>query len=188
MDHKPERLLEEKLISKKWKRAVCLSTIGVVTQERKVIEGGRGGDWLKVKVIESENESYWRSLRSLRRLTQGEHYWKWKLLPPKLQRRGLVFKRKWLLWSVYDGLLWSVKNGYFGIWVIRASGNFIRVRDVFWRLLVTVENDDVSTKLIIIFIIELGIWVILACANFIRPFFDSCWLLQKMMIYQQNWL
>jgi len=58
--------------------------------------------------------------------------------------------------------------GYFGIWVLLASGNFIRVRDVFWRLLVTVENDDVSTKLITIFIKELGIWVILACANFIR--------------------
>ena len=30
------------------------------------------------------------------------------------------------------------------------------------------RNDDVSTKLITIFIKELGIWVILACANFIR--------------------
>ena len=58
--------------------------------------------------------------------------------------------------------------GYYGIWVILACANFIRVRDVFWRLLVTVENDDVSTKLITIFIIELGIWVILACPNFIR--------------------
>ena len=62
----------------------------------------------------------------------------------------------------------ALRMGYFGIWVILASGNFIRVRDVFWRLLVTVENDDVSTKLIIIFIIELGIWVILASGNFIR--------------------
>ena len=35
----------------------------------------------------------------------------------------------------------------------------------FW---VTIENYDVSTELIIIFIIELGIWVILACPNFIR--------------------
>ena len=58
--------------------------------------------------------------------------------------------------------------GYYGIWVIRACPNFIRVRDVFWRLLVTVENDDVSTKLIIIFIVELGIWVIQASSNFIR--------------------
>ena len=32
--------------------------------------------------------------------------------------------------------------GYFGIWVILASGNFIRVRDIFWRLLVTVEDDE----------------------------------------------
>ena len=38
----------------------------------------------------------------------------------------------------------------------------------FLQLLVTVENDDVSTELIRIFIIELGIWVIRACANFIR--------------------
>ena len=35
-----------------------------------------------------------------------------RLLPQKLQRRGLVFERKLLLlWSVYDGLLMSVKNG-----------------------------------------------------------------------------
>ena len=58
--------------------------------------------------------------------------------------------------------------GYFGIWVILACPNFIRGCHVFWRLQVTIENDDVSTKLIIIFIIEIGIWVILACPNFIR--------------------
>ena len=88
---------------------------------------------------------------------------------------------------VYYGV-WRM--GYFGIWVIRASGNFIRVWDVFWRLLVTVENYDVSTKLITIFIIELGIWVILASGNFIRVrdvFFGGCWL-QKKMMFQQNWL
>ena len=55
-----------------------------------------------------------------------------------------------------------------GILVILACANFIWNRDVFWQLLVTVEYDDVSTKLIMIFIIELGIWVIQACANFIR--------------------
>ena len=36
------------------------------------------------------------------------------LLPPKLQRRGLVFKRKLVTMerrSVYDGLLWSVCDG-----------------------------------------------------------------------------
>ena len=40
----------------------------------------------------------------------------------------------------------------------------------------TVENDDVSTKLIIIFIVELGIWVVRAGGNFIRGYhvFDSC--------------
>ena len=30
------------------------------------------------------------------------------------------------------------------------------------------DNDDVSTKSVVIFIIELGIWVILASGNFIR--------------------
>ena len=34
--------------------------------------------------------------------------------------------------------------------------------------MVTVDYDGVSTKLMIILMIELGIWVILACANFIR--------------------
>ena len=33
-----------------------------------------------------------------------------------------------------------------GIWVIRACPNFIRGCHVFWQLLVTVENDDVSTN------------------------------------------
>ena len=31
-------------------------------------------------------------------------------------------------------------------------------RDVLWRWTVTTDNDDVSTKSITIFIIELGIW------------------------------
>ena len=35
----------------------------------------------------------------------------------------------------------------------------------FSRLLVTVDFDGLSTKLIIIFIIELGIWVIRASGN-----------------------
>ena len=38
-----------------------------------------------------------------------------------------------LLWSVYDGLLW----------VIRVCPNFIRRGDVFWRLKVTIDNDDI---------------------------------------------
>ena len=38
------------------------------------------------------------------------------LLPPKLQRRGLVFLVNWvtILWSVYDGLLWLCIKGYYG--------------------------------------------------------------------------
>ena len=69
-----------------------------------------------------------------------------------------------------------------GIWVIRASGNFIQVRDVFWRLLATVENDDVSTKFITIFIIELGIWVILASGNFIR----GCHVFWRLLVTIEN--
>ena len=36
----------------------------------------------------------------------------------------------------------------------------------FWRLMVTIDYDGVSTHLMIILMIELGIWVLLACANF----------------------
>ena len=53
---------------------------------------------------------------------------------------------------------------------------------VFWQLLVTVENDDLSTKLIIIFIIELGIWVIRACANFIR----GCHVFWQLLVTIEN--
>ena len=52
----------------------------------------------------------------------------------------------------------------------------------FWQLLVTIENDDVSTKLIIIFIIELGIWVIRACANFIR----GCHVFWQLLVTIEN--
>ena len=38
----------------------------------------------------------------------------------------------------------------------------------FWMLMVTIDYDGVSTKFMIILMIELGIWVIRACANFIR--------------------
>ena len=45
--------------------------------------------------------------------------------------------------------------------------------------MVTVDYDGVSTKLMIILMIELGIWVILACPNFIRSghTFEGKWLL-----------
>ena len=46
----------------------------------------------------------------------------WCLLPPKLQRRGIVFLVNWLLWSVYDGLLWSVKNGL--LWYMGHTSNW----------------------------------------------------------------
>ena len=43
--------------------------------------------------------------------------------------------------------------------------------------MVTVDYDGVSTKLMIILMIELGIWVIRACPNFIRsgPTFQGKW-------------
>ena len=56
----------------------------------------------------------------------------------------------------------------------------------FWRQMVTTDYDGVSTKLMIILMIELGIWVIRACANFIRSghTFGGKWLLQIMMVFQ----
>ena len=64
-------------------------------------------------------------------------------------------------------------------------------RSHFWRLLVSVDFDGPSTKLIMIFIIELGIWVIRASGNFGcngGTFFDSGRLLWMMMMFQQNLL
>ena len=73
-----------------------------------------------------------------------------ELLPPKLQRRGLVFKRKlvtmervwwvtieceeWLLWIVKNGLLWYMGHTcqFWGLWS-RITGQ-----------MVTVVFDDVS--------------------------------------------
>ena len=57
------------------------------------------------------------------------------------------------------------------------------------------DDDDVSTKSITIFIIELGIWVIRASGNFgcSVPFFDSCRLLppklqRRGLVFLVNWL
>ena len=55
--------------------------------------------------------------------------------------------------------------GYYGIWVMC---QFHTEWSHFWRQMVTVDYDGVSTKLMIILMIELGIWVIRACPNFIR--------------------
>ena len=47
------------------------------------------------------------------------------------------------------------------------------------------ENDDVLTKSIVIFIIEIGVWVIRACPNFGcngRPFFAGVRLPCKIMM------
>ena len=53
--------------------------------------------------------------------------------------------------------------------------------------MVTVDYDGVSTKLMIILMIELGIWVILECPNFIQSghTFGGKWLLQIMMVFQR---
>ena len=44
------------------------------------------------------------------------------------------------------------------------------------------DNDDVSTKSVVIFIIELGIWVILASGNFIR----SCHVFGRLLVTIEN--
>ena len=51
--------------------------------------------------------------------------------------------------------------------------------------MVTVDYDGVSTKLMIILMIEFGIWVIRVTGNFIRrgPTFGGKWLLQIMMVF-----
>ena len=64
-------------------------------------------------------------------------------------------------------------------------------RDIFWRWKVTTDNDDVSEKSIIIFIIELGIWVIRASGNFGcngGMFFGGGRLQRIMMMFQQKLL
>ena len=69
-----------------------------------------------------------------------------------------------------NGLPWYM--GHTSKWQFRVQCH------VFWRLLVTIENDVLSTKLIIIFIIVLGIWVIRASGNLgcSVTFFGGCWL------------
>ena len=55
--------------------------------------------------------------------------------------------------------------------------------------MVTLDNDDVSTKSIVIFILVLGVWVIrVAIPDAEVPHFDSGWLLLIMMMFQPNLL
>ena len=103
----------------------------------------------------------WQHQRSLTRLRQywwgAQKTWQKKsLLPPKASAEGgLYLKWNWLLWSVYDGLLWSVYDGllWISIWLVTVVyGSYEHVPflygvcHVFWQLLVTIENDDVSTN------------------------------------------
>ena len=94
------------------------------------------------------------------------------LLPPKASAEGgFYLKGNWLLWSVYlwvtlervwrvtmivhEGLLWLCMKGYYGQvydWLLLYMGHTSMCRltygrcHVFWQLLVTIENDDVSTN------------------------------------------
>ena len=53
----------------------------------------------------------------------------------------------WVTMIVREGLLICVYEWVTLVyWVIRACPNFIRCCHVFWQLVVTVENDDVSTN------------------------------------------
>ena len=99
--------------------------------------------------------------------------------PQSFSRGGLYLKVNWLLWSMYDGLLWSVKNGLLWYMGHTSMSQFHTEWSHFWRQMVTIDYDGVSTHLMIILMIELGIWVIRACANFIRrgPTFGGKWLL-----------
>ena len=63
----------------------------------------------------------------------------------------------WLLRSVYDGLLWNVKNGLLWYMGHTSMSQFHTEWSHFWRQMVTIDYDDVSTHLMIILMIELGI-------------------------------
>ena len=88
------------------------------------------------------------------------------------------YYRKW--WCISKLILIFIIK--LGIWVIQACPNFIRGCPVFWQLLVTVENDVVSTRLIKIFIDEPAIWVILACPNFLR----GCPVFWQLLVATEN--
>ena len=70
-----------------------------------------------------------------------------------------------------NGLLWYM--GHTSKWQFHTEWSH------FLRQMVTVDYDGVSTKLMIILMIELGIWVILASGNFIQSghTFEGKWLL-----------
>ena len=83
------------------------------------------------------------------------------------------------VWMGYFGIWVILAAGYcrkwwcIGIWVILACANFIRGCHVFWQLLVTVENDDVSTN-----------WLWFSSLSLIT-FFDSCRLPYKIYILKR---
>ena len=81
------------------------------------------------------------------------HHWAWYMGYTSMSQfhTGLSrflavagYYRKW--WCINKSIIIFIIE--LGIWVILACPNFIRVWDVFWRWLVTVENDDVSTNLL----------------------------------------
>ena len=80
-----------------------------------------------------------------------------RIIAPKASAEGACIWREVGYYGAcvmgYYDCAWRVTNmrvwmGYFGIWVILACANFIRGCPVFWRWLVTVENDDVLTNLL----------------------------------------
>ena len=80
------------------------------------------------------------------------------------------FCRKW--WCI-NKLMTMIFTIELGIWVILACANFIRGCHVFWQLLVTVENDDISTN-----------WLWFSSLSLVT-FFDSCRLPYKIYILKR---
>ena len=90
------------------------------------------------------------------------------LLPPKLQRRGLVFKRKLV---TVERVWWVTMERVIGYYRTCMQVTMIVHERLLWSVW------GVTMKHYIKLMTEHGIWPIQVCANFIRPFFDSSWLL-----------
>ena len=68
--------------------------------------------------------------------------------PQSFSGGGLYLNGSWLLWSVYDGLLMSVKNGLLWYMGHTSMCQFHTGWSHFSRLMVTVDYyDGVSTKI-----------------------------------------
>ena len=112
------------------------------------------------------------------------HHWAWYMGHTSMSQFHTVLSR--FLTAVGYCRKWCCINTLIiifiielGLWVILASPNFIRVRDVFWQLLVTIENYVVSTKLIKFSSLSLvnGSYEHVPISYGVVTFFDSCRLL-----------